>query len=120
MEVGRVDTRLAHHDELIERLDATLAKVVDVQATLTLAVEALDAARIADEKTRIETAKVLKDTKEAQEGAARSEAAKAATLERTASARAALTWAPITKVFATGTFSFGFIAAVAIVSQFTR
>ena len=108
MEVGRTDMRLNHHDELIDKLTATLTKAVNVQATLTLAVAALDAARIADRDTRIETAKVLKDTKEQAEATARSESEKAAAVEKAAAARAALGWSPITRVFAV-------VAAMAIV-----
>lgn len=70
MEMGVVNTRLDHHDAEIKATNTVLARVVEVEATLTMAVQSLTAARVTDAETRVATATAVKDADEVRRRAA--------------------------------------------------
>ena len=108
MVAGKIAIRLDHHDVQLVAMNDVLAKVVNVEADLTLAVQELAGEAKASRETAVALATALKDAKETAEGTARNESLKAAATERESAARAALGWSPVTRVFA-------IVAALAIV-----
>ena len=97
---GKISIRLDHHDAQLVSINSVLAKVVDVESNLTLAVQELAGEAKASRETAVALATALKDAKETAEGTARAETSKAAITEREAATKAALGWSPITKLFA--------------------
>jgi len=97
---GKVSIRLDHHDAQLVSINSVLAKVVDVESNLTLAVQELAGEAKASRETAVALATALKDAKETAEGTARAETNKAAITERENATKAALGWSPITKLFA--------------------
>lgn len=104
-------------DRVFDRVDDVRDRVEDVRTVvarhdveigqLQSLTQSLKEGAVAEEKKAVALALGLKEAKEATEAAARNEAAKAAAAAADAESKAALGWAPITKLFAG-------IAAVAV------
>ena len=92
------------------KLDRVADRVTDLRArvdnheneigVLKSTTQSLQEGAAASKDTAVALALALKDAKETAEGAARSEAAKMAAIATDQTAKAALGWSPITKLFA--------------------
>lgn len=107
---GKISVRLDHHDEQLVVMGATLAKVVTVEADLTLAVQELAGEAKASRETAQALALALKDARETAKGVADADEAKVNAAQKVAADKAALGYSPITKLYAFAAFVFGLIA----------